>query len=272
MVIYDLEKDVKYTLTQKWDRSPDGMTFSKDDKILYLTVGDHAKVKVFALPVPPTPSSSTTHPDLDKKYTSPIALTRTGSASGIQLLHDGSVVFTKGSLTSPNDVFIIRDLKSFEESVLKGDQPEFRGKVEQITRFTEEKLKDKHLSPGEEFWFEGAEGKKVQGWTLKPPGFKEGEKKKWPVLLLIHGGMHLLIFTHIRQGTDRALQALRVLGKMDGAADGTRMVITPSCYFLPASDSYIGSVRKPRLLRCCYEPLRVDHLRARSVRSSAAMN
>ncbi|TFL02507.1 alpha/beta-hydrolase [Pterulicium gracile] len=188
VVIYDLEKDVKYTLTQKWDRSPDGMTFSKDDKILYLTVGDHAKVKVFALPVPPTPSSSTTHPDLDKKYTSPIALTRTGSASGIQLLHDGSVVFTKGSLTSPNDVFIIRDLKSFEESVLKGDQPEFRGKVEQITRFTEEKLKDKHLSPGEEFWFEGAEGKKVQGWTLKPPGFKEGEKKKWPVLLLIHGG------------------------------------------------------------------------------------
>ena len=46
------------------------------------------------------------------------------------------------------------------------------------------------MDEGSDFWFEGAEGKKVHGWTLKPPGFKagEGEEKKWPVLLLIHGG------------------------------------------------------------------------------------
>jgi len=44
------------------------------------------------------------------------------------------------------------------------------------------------LSPGEEFWFKGAADKDVQGWTIKPKGWKAGEKKKWPVILFIHGG------------------------------------------------------------------------------------
>ena len=47
--------------------------------------------------------------------------------------------------------------------------------------------KGKTLSPGEDFYFDGAEHR-IHGWVVKPPGFKEGEKKKWPVVLLIHGG------------------------------------------------------------------------------------
>lgn len=64
----------------------------------------------------------------------------------------------------------------------------FRAQVEQLTRFSEDALKGKNLDAGEDFWFEGAEGQEVQGWIIKPPGFKEGEKKKWPVMLMIHGG------------------------------------------------------------------------------------
>lgn len=60
--------------------------------------------------------------------------------------------------------------------------------IQKITHFTETDLKDKFLDSGEEFWFEGAEGNTVQGWAIKPKGFKAGEKKKWPVVLLIHGG------------------------------------------------------------------------------------
>ena len=61
--------------------------------------------------------------------------------------------------------------------------------VEQITAFTKAALKDKGLAEGEEFWFKGANDKLVQGWALKPKGFKKGEGKKWPVVLLIHGGV-----------------------------------------------------------------------------------
>ncbi|KIM43099.1 hypothetical protein M413DRAFT_443914 [Hebeloma cylindrosporum] len=189
IVIYDLEKQVRFTVTQSWDRSPDALAFSKDDDFLYLTAGDEAKVKVFALQVPPTPSHSTTHPKLDSKYTTPVAITHTKAASGLQTLPGGSLIFSQSSLTSPNDVFIVRDLKSLEATILSGDAAASANvKPEKLTRFTEADLKDKGLSEGEEIWFKGALNKKVQGWVLKPKGWKEGEKKKWPALLLIHGG------------------------------------------------------------------------------------
>lgn len=62
--------------------------------------------------------------------------------------------------------------------------------IRQITDFSSTALKGKTLNPGEDFWFEGAEGKKIQGFVVKPAGFKQGEKGKWPAVLLIHGGKH----------------------------------------------------------------------------------
>lgn len=80
-------------------------------------------------------------------------------------------------MTSPNDVFVLRELN-------ESGKP----KVDQLTNFAAAGLKGKSLAAGEDFFFEGAEGKKIHGWVIKPPGFKEGEKKKWPILLAIHGG------------------------------------------------------------------------------------
>ena len=145
---------------------------------------------MFALPVPPTPSHSTTHPELDSKYSTPLAITHTKAASALQILPGGNLIFSQSSLTSPNDVFIIRDLKTLEAAILSGDSAALaKVKPEQLTSFSEADLKDKGLSEGEEIWFKGALNKDVQGWVLKPKGWKEGEKKKWPVLLLIHGGV-----------------------------------------------------------------------------------
>ena len=41
----------------------------------------------------------------------------------------------------------------------------------------------------EEFWFDAPDGKKVQGWIVKPPHFDA--KKKYPLILEIHGGPNL---------------------------------------------------------------------------------
>ncbi|KAF7796251.1 hypothetical protein EIP86_007425 [Pleurotus ostreatoroseus] len=176
VVIYDLVKDVRYTLTQKWDRSAGELAFSPDGTVLYLTAGDLARVKAFALRLPPTPSESSTHPSLSSEYDAPTALTHSGAVSGIQPLPNGRLLFSRSSLTAPNDVSVIRDLSDFS-----------RAKVEQLTRFTADALSGKDLSEGEDFYFDGAK-QKIQGWIVKPPGFKHGEKKKWPVVLLIHGG------------------------------------------------------------------------------------
>ncbi|CAL1712862.1 unnamed protein product [Somion occarium] len=185
VVIYDLEKDVRYTLTQKWDRTASVISFSKDGKNIFFTAGDIARAKVFALPIPPTPSRSTTDPDLPKEYETPTALTHSGTVGDIQALSNGRLLFTRSSLTSPNDVFVIRGLDGVD---LFSDDVGKKLNIDQLTKFTEDALESKNLSPGEDFWFEGAEGKNVHGWIIKPPGFKEGEKKKWPVVLLIHGG------------------------------------------------------------------------------------
>ncbi|KAI0076295.1 hypothetical protein K474DRAFT_1691388 [Panus rudis PR-1116 ss-1] len=188
IVIYDLAKDVRYTLTQHWDRTANVLSFSPDDDILYFTAGDIARVKIFVLPTPPTPESSTTDPDLPKKYRTPTALTHDGTASGVQALPNGRVLFTQNTLTSPNDVFVIRGLDRISSLLDASTDLKDKLEFEQLTKFTEDDLKGKTLSKGEDFWFEGAEGRKIHGWLLKPPGFKEGEKKKWPVVLLIHGG------------------------------------------------------------------------------------
>lgn len=111
-------------------------------------------------------------------------LTQTGTVSGIQTLQNGRLLFTRSSLTSPNDVFVIRNLNNI--NLFSDDVKQVS--IDQLTKFTEDELESKSLSTGEDFYFEGAENKTVHGWIRKPPGFKEGEKAKWPVVLLIHGG------------------------------------------------------------------------------------
>lgn len=150
------------------------------------------------LPVPPTPHQSTAEPVLSSKYLLPVALTTGKAASGIQTLFSGRVLFTQSSLTSPNDVFIIRGLQRYEADVTNSNNPvPFRGQIEQITHFTKDDLKGRNLDGGEEFWFKGANEKDIHGWALKPKGWKANESKRWPVVLLIHGGsLYVSVLSH----------------------------------------------------------------------------
>jgi dipeptidyl aminopeptidase/acylaminoacyl peptidase len=140
-------------------------------------------VKIFVLPLPDTPEELTAHPD-------PVPLVHSGASSGIQTLPNGRLLFSRSSFTAPNDAYLIRDLHSFEASLKASpvSPPEFKGKIDQITRFTASDLEGKDLDQGEEFWFKGALDKDVQGWVFKPKGWKKSDKKKWPVVLGIHGG------------------------------------------------------------------------------------
>ena len=108
-------------------------------------------------------------------------------------------MFSKSSFTSPNDVFLIRDLDALQNEILHSKEPVvFKGHPDRITSFTEASLQGKDLNEGEEFWFKGARGKDVQGWILKPKGWKPGQIKKWPIVLLIHGGLSPGSFTNLQ--------------------------------------------------------------------------
>jgi dipeptidyl aminopeptidase/acylaminoacyl peptidase len=56
----------------------------------------------------------------------------------------------------------------------------------ELTHLNNSLLSQLALSPLEPFWFEGAEGTKVEGFIVKPPNFDPA--KKYPVKFLMHGG------------------------------------------------------------------------------------
>jgi len=56
----------------------------------------------------------------------------------------------------------------------------------QITHINEPLFSQLDLSVPEEFWYKSFDGRRVQGWILKPPHFDAS--KKYPLILEIHGG------------------------------------------------------------------------------------
>lgn len=167
-------------------------------------------------------------------------------------------MFSQSSFTHPNDAFVVRaeEVKSLERAILNSgdnlkdaEQAGKRVKLDRVTNFSDEGLKGKNLSDGEEFWFKGAKDKHVQGWALKPRGWKEGDKKKWPAVLLIHGGQFVQFIGTMSRSYTPFFQALKALGRTNGPLvgiptvcsffmivqspiNGSRLVFTQQGYFV----------------------------------------
>jgi dipeptidyl aminopeptidase/acylaminoacyl peptidase len=66
-----------------------------------------------------------------------------------------------------------------------------------LTSFNDDLLKEVGLTEPEEIWYTSVDGKRIQGWILKPQAFDPS--KKYPLILEIHGGPHSAYgntFTH----------------------------------------------------------------------------
>jgi dipeptidyl aminopeptidase/acylaminoacyl peptidase len=78
------------------------------------------------------------------------------------------------------DILHVSDLFLFEPATRK---------FTQLTRVNDELFAQFDLSPPEETWYASFDGRKINGWILKPPGFDPA--KKYPMILQIHGGPHI---------------------------------------------------------------------------------
>jgi dipeptidyl aminopeptidase/acylaminoacyl peptidase len=58
----------------------------------------------------------------------------------------------------------------------------------QLTQANDALFKQLNLTEPEEIWYESFDGKRIQTWVQKPPGFDP--TKKYPLILDIHGGPH----------------------------------------------------------------------------------
>jgi dipeptidyl aminopeptidase/acylaminoacyl peptidase len=66
-----------------------------------------------------------------------------------------------------------------------------------LTAFNDQLFGDLKMNEPEEIWYPSFDGKRIQGWILKPPDFDP--QKKYPLVLQIHGGPHSAYgntFTH----------------------------------------------------------------------------
>ena len=71
------------------------------------------------------------------------------------------------------------------------------GAMKKLTSFNDELFNELSLSEPEEIWYSSFDGKKIQGWILKPASFDAS--RKYPMILEIHGGPHSAYgntFTH----------------------------------------------------------------------------
>ncbi|WP_149094997.1 alpha/beta hydrolase family protein [Paenibacillus terrae] len=124
-------------------------------------------------------------------------VTREGNVHVYQFAFDGSfAVLTQGDreiyqfTLTPDEQHIIA---ASTHVALPGDL--FRiaissGTEERLTQVNDSLLEEIELSVPEGFWTEVENGRRVQGWVMKPVGFAEGVT--YPAILEIHGGPHAM--------------------------------------------------------------------------------
>lgn len=71
------------------------------------------------------------------------------------------------------------------------------GDPRRLTDLNGKLMAELKLPPPEEIWYDSFDGRKIQAWVQKPPGFDP--KRKYPLILNIHGGPHAaygFVFDH----------------------------------------------------------------------------
>jgi dipeptidyl aminopeptidase/acylaminoacyl peptidase len=152
-------------LLPAWDRNADAFQFTPDSRALLIQTVDASRDKLYH-----------------------VALDARGAAAGAPALVIGegnnalfSLARTAGTLAWVRDA-ADRPAEVWTATVAGARASDAR----QLTRVNDELVSRLALNPAEEFWFTAADGARVQGLVVRPPQYEPG--KKYPAILLIHGG------------------------------------------------------------------------------------
>jgi dipeptidyl aminopeptidase/acylaminoacyl peptidase len=158
LMFYDRSAGTHIEVASAFDRSVDEIAWSPDSKQIYFTAANEAEQPVYAIaPV----TGSTPKEILKDSFNETMSLSEDGS----------TFAFVRSSLTAPAEVFTSRSDGSDARKLSRHNLP---------------RLESIDMNPPERFWYEGAEGTRVEGMLIRPPHFDPS--RKYPLLLLIHGG------------------------------------------------------------------------------------
>jgi dipeptidyl aminopeptidase/acylaminoacyl peptidase len=154
LAVIDMATKKLRVVTEGWDHSVDGITWSRDGRTVYTTTDNIGNHSVFAIDV----ASGNAKLLADK-----------GTNEAPRVAGD-RLVFVKDTLTMPAELF-----------TMKADGSDAR----QLTHFNDARVKDIAWGGYEQFEFKGAKNETVHGFAMKPANFTGG---KVPVAFIIHGG------------------------------------------------------------------------------------
>jgi dipeptidyl aminopeptidase/acylaminoacyl peptidase len=144
-------------LCQSFDRSPSNWIVGDAGRTVYFTAEDRAKQSIFSVPM---------------KGGAVSEVFRGGTNSGL-CLAGTRLVFLHQNISAPGEVYSI---------VTNGKD------LRKLTSFNDERLAKIEMGRVEDVRYVGADGDSVQAYIVYPPGFDAS--KKWPLLVLLHGGPH----------------------------------------------------------------------------------
>ncbi len=156
LILYDRQNKTFRNLTEKLDYSLSEYLWAPNGQAIYFLCEDKARTALFRLTLP----GGKIEKILEGHY-----------LSALRISPDNRTIYAlKQAINYPNDLYAL-DLAT--------------KKLKRLTEVNAGLLAGLEMNAAEDFWFE-SEGDRVHGLLLKPPFFDPN--KKYPLLMLIHGG------------------------------------------------------------------------------------
>jgi dipeptidyl aminopeptidase/acylaminoacyl peptidase len=157
VMLYDRQSGKNENLSEGFDRGATDLAWSPDSKTIYFLAENETLQPLYSMSAQ---AGATPKKVLD------------GFNAGFEFSADSNtLVSTRTSLTMPSEIFV----SSGDGSNLK-----------QLTHTNDSLLAQVELNEPESFWFDGADGTKVEAQLIRPPQFSA--LGKYPLLVLLHGG------------------------------------------------------------------------------------
>jgi dipeptidyl aminopeptidase/acylaminoacyl peptidase len=157
VMLHDRQAGQSESISANFDRSANDLAWSPDSKTIYFLAENETLQPIYAM----EPRAGGTPKKLLEGYNSAYSFSADGKI----------LVAERTSLTMPAELF-----------VAAGDGSGLR----QLTHENDAILASVEMNAPETFWFEGAEGTRVQAMIIRPP--QSVATKKYPMLVLLHGG------------------------------------------------------------------------------------
>jgi dipeptidyl aminopeptidase/acylaminoacyl peptidase len=167
LMVYDRSAKRAKELAPGWDRWAETYLVTPDSRHLIIGTGNQGRDAYYQASL-----------DAAAGVTRPTLLIEGMNNTALSLSADGrTIAWMRDAANRPGEVWT---------AALTSDRTLAVQHPAQLTHENDALVAQLSLNPAEDFWYRGANGDSVHGFVVKPPNWEAG--KKYPLLLLIHGG------------------------------------------------------------------------------------